>query len=126
MNNKEQFYKPREVATIDEKEMVIVHVPLFIPKIMVDNGAVETFAREKTGWTPTIKVEHKDEDGNLVYDEVGNVVMETIDNPVTAERAGITLIQRMVRSEYKGVMLLDAEKKGRAQAEAQFNALFGE
>lgn len=122
--NKENFYKPREVATIDGKETSIIYVPLFIPKVIMDNGADVSFAVKKAGWTPTIEVTQKNEDGSDKLDENQMVMMETIPNPISAERAGINYIQDIVRSIYLDIMMDQGAEQVRNQAQSQFDQLF--
>ena len=90
----------------EDATKVIFNVPLRIPKDVVNTNGFELFA-SKYGWTATVK----DEEGNF------------IDNPVTAQDHGVSVIRNFTWEVLTAALVEKAADDARAAALAQVNAL---
>lgn len=92
--------------------MKIINIPINIPDILVEQGAIELYAKSK-GWTSMLDQDHLDENGQVNGREV-------IDNPQNAEDFCISYIQQLIKTDYQALMIEQAKE----QVTTQFNALF--
>ena len=90
----------------ERADRVVFNVPIFIPKVAVDQGGFEAFAAAY-GWTPTV----------LDADQVEIV------NPQPAYDKAVDVIWNFVRDVFKAQMLKQAEIQAREQAITQIDQI---
>lgn len=88
-------------------ETITINIPIIIPKVLADQGAVEIYARNYAGWAPTI-----------IVDEV------EVPNDKTAEEASILYIQNLVKEQQRVLMVSNAKREAEVQMTEVFNQIF--
>jgi hypothetical protein len=82
-------------------------VPIDIPTVLVEQGAIELYAVTLTDWKSKILVDGVDQD-----------------NPKSALMASADKIREMVRQQYQTIAEDMAAEQARGQVREQFNQLF--
>ena len=85
-----------------------VLVPLDIPTVLVESGAVELYAIKKTGWCAKVKDENDNE----------------IDNPINAITAAANDIRLSVKETYRLIAEEMAIEQAKNLVSSQFNQMF--
>jgi hypothetical protein len=86
-----------------------VLIPMDIPQILFNSGAITLYAVKLCGWTPTVLDEN-----NL-----------QIDNPISAMQAAALRVRGIVKEEQKAIIASQAAEDARAATITAFDALFG-
>lgn len=103
----DEQYQPTQRAPLESEVKVLV--PLYIPRVALENGYAESMAAKYCGWTAK------------VIDSEGN----EIDNPLSAVDAYADRIKAFTKEEARAMLAQQGEQAGREQALSQFDALFG-
>ncbi len=98
-------------------ETITINVPLIIPQILIDQGAIEVYAAKFANWTPTITQNIVDGNGFITGSEA-------VPNPQSAQDAAISYLQSFVKEQYRVITVESAAQQGRDKALAEFNSLF--
>ena len=92
----------------EREERVVFNVPIYIPKIAVDNGGFEAFAS--------------------AYDQTPTILEKEVEvaNPESAQEKAVKVVWGFVGEVFRGQMLKQAEATAREQAKAQLDAMLGQ
>lgn len=104
---------PYEVTIEQRPNSTRIMVPLDIPTVFVEAGAIEQYATIFCGWTPMIRVRNEE---TADFDEVVN--------PLSAIDACAERIRGFVRGEYSAFIANSGAEAGRTQALSQFDSAF--
>ena len=104
-----------DIQIVELENFVLIKVPLYVPKVLYQNGAINTLAKSD-GWTETVIVTGVDENNMPTQTEVPNPKTPLVFN---AEK-----IQQDKKDRFFEIMKNQGAETGRQQAEEQFNQLF--
>lgn len=146
MSKSDDLLREGKVTQDDDDSKVIIHVPVKVKKIAIDNNGIELYAvglkmlnNKAEAWTPTIKDSNweamildpdwqeniENEDGETIPNPISQptihnpVPQPDIPNPISALEAAISFNQDRVAWDFEQLLNTKAAQAAITEAEAQ-------